>query len=243
MLGVWSCKAMQIRGYSSSPVHPKHLFDERRSEFLHDFFRQGIRFLDLGAGVGTDCIIASEKGAIVSIGLEGNPKSITTATQRVKDKGVAAEFIPFDIEQGKLPFADNSFELINFSNVLEHLYNRDAVLKEIKRVKTTDGTVVISIPNAETTWKQKLSSVGLDSRDDPDHKVEYTKDSLRDELGAAGLAISSELMPIIPSFPWNGVIAMSAFLSPKLYKKLQLKKREFVENNPDESIGWVFTVN
>jgi len=239
-LGVWSCRAMQIRGFADSPIHPKHLFDEKRSDFLHGLFEAGMAFLDLGSGVGTDCIIAGEHRAKISVGLEKNWASIRTATERNREKDCGACFIQSDLEQGGLPFVDHSFDLINFSNVLEHLHNRKRILQELKRIKKTHGVIVISIPNSETSWKKKLRSAGLDSMDDPDHKIEYSKESLADELRAADLEIVSDLMPIIPSFPYNGLIAMSAALSPKLYKRLQEKKRLYVENNPDESIGWVF---
>ena len=61
MLGVWSCKAMQLRRFSSRPVHPKHLFDEKRAVFLHDFYGTGIYFLDLGSGAGIDCFLSAQK--------------------------------------------------------------------------------------------------------------------------------------------------------------------------------------
>lgn len=242
MLGVWSGRAMQLRGYSTRPVHPKHLFDEKRSVFLHDLFTRGICFLDMGSGVGTDCIAAGMKGAAISIGLEGNVESIKTARQRNLEHNLTADFFQIDLEQAGMPFKDQCFDLINFSNVLEHLYNRETILKELKRIKKDTGIAVISIPNSETRWKKKLRSAGLNSMDDPDHKIEYTKESINDELGAAGLKIDSDLLPIIPSFPWNGLIAMSAAVSPGLYKRLQKKKRTYVETNPDESIGWMFTV-
>jgi SAM-dependent methyltransferase len=242
LLGVWSCRAMQWRGYASRPIHPKHLFDEKRSDFLHDFFRKEIYFLDLGSGVGTDCLLASEKKASISVGLEGNQQHIITALQRSREKCLEADFMQINLEQGALPFVDSCFDLINFSNVLEHLNNRHAILNEIKRVKKKDGLAVISVPNSETSWKKKLSSVGLDSIDDSDHKIEYTKHSLSQELKEADLSICSDLMPIIPSFPWNGMIAMSAVVSPGLYKWLQEAKRKYVTANPNETIGWVFTV-
>ena len=241
-LGVLSCKVMKWRGYSPRPIHPKHLFDEKRSAYLHGIFGKEISFLDLGSGVGTDCLLAAERGAGLSVVLEGNYESIITATGRVRDAGRDVDFIQIDLEQGALPFTDNQFDLVNFSNVLEHLVNRTPILKELKRVKKDDGIAVLSVPNAETSWKKKLVAAGLDSRDDPDHKVEYSKQSLMDELATAELTLCSELMPIIPSFPWNGLIAMSAALSPALYKRLQVVKRNYVNKHPDESIGWVFTV-
>ncbi len=242
LLGVWSCRAMQWRGYASRPIHPKHLFDEQRSDFLHGLFEKDISFLDLGSGVGTDCLLAAEAGAELSVGLEGDFQSIVTAVGRKPQEGSTAHFLQIDLEQGRLPFADCCFDLVNFSNVLEHLHNRRAVLQELKRVKKSEGIAVISIPNAETGWKKKLAAAGLDPRDDPDHKVEYSRESLQEELDGADLRICSDLMPIIPSFPWNGLIAMSAVISPGLYKRFQAMKREFVQTHPDESIGWVFTV-
>ncbi len=241
-LGNLSCYAMKWRGYCNYPIHPKHLFDEKRSEYLHQYFQPGIQFLDLGSGVGSECILAAKKEAFRSIGIEYNHESISTATGRATEEGVKAVFIYTNLEEASLPFADNIFDLINFSNVLEHLHNRVPLLQELKRVKKTDGYAVISIPNADTSWKKKLQSVGLDPRDDVDHKIEYSKESLLNEFNQAKLQCCSDFFPIIPSFPWNGLIAMSAAFSPKLYKKLQTKKRQYVEKNPKESIGWIVTV-
>lgn len=241
-LGLLSCKAMKWRGYSSYPIHPKHLFDEDRVEYLHQFYRPHMNFLDLGSGVGSECIAASHNEARVAVGIEYSEKSISIAASRARDEGVHAVFIRGNLESGQLPFADHVFDLINFSNVLEHLDNRVPLLKELKRVKKKDGVAIISVPNAGTTWKKKLESVGLDPRDDDDHKIEYTKQELLNEFSKADLHSCSEFVPIIPSFPWNGLIAISAALSPDLYKKLQKKKRKYVEENPDESIGWIMTV-
>lgn len=242
LLGIWSCKGMQWRGYSKRPIHPKHLFDEQRSDYLHGLFQPNSTFLDMGSGVGTDCLLASEKGAAISIGVEGNWQSIVTAVSRIQDTDGEVSFLHVDLEQGSLPFVDHCFDLVNFSNVLEHLNNRAAILRELKRVIKKEGLAVISIPNAETSWKKKLAAAGLDPMDDPDHKIEYSRETLHDELSAADLKISSDLMPIIPSFPWNGLIAMSAVVSPSLYRRLQIAKRKYVIAHPEESIGWVFTV-
>ena len=74
---------------------------------------------------------------------------------------------------------------------------------------------------------KKLTSVGLDPRDDDDHKIEYTMKVLDEELNQAGLQRISDIWPSIPSFPWNGFVAISAFFSPRLYKFLQ-RKREIM---------------
>ena len=82
----------------------------------------------------------------------------------------------------------------------------------------------------------------MDSRDDSDHKIEYSRESIEQEIKGAGLSIDSDLYPIIPSFPWNGLIAFSAVLSPALYRSLQQWKYNYAKQHPDSSIGWTFRV-
>jgi SAM-dependent methyltransferase len=235
-----ACYGMQWRGLADSPLHPKHLFDEHRAAFCRQQFRPGISFLDLGSGAGTECIAAAKAGAIRVVGIENDRWNHQHAVSRAEKAGVKVEFIRHDLENTPLPIDSKAFDLINMSNVLEHLTGRVAVLSELNRAKTEDGVAVISVPNVDTSWKKALRSVGLDSRDDNDHKIEYTKDLLVAELREAGLVIKSPLQPIVPSFPWHGLIALSAVFSPNLYRHLQRYKYEFVARHPQESIGWTF---
>ncbi len=234
--------AMKWLGKSRQPIHPKHLFDSKRASVLQEAMSSGISFLDIGAGMGSECLKASELGAHYIAGIEQDPKCIAAIESRASEKNANIKVFNFNLESAKFPFENESFDLINFSNVLEHLHNRIAVLKEVKRVKKITGRVLISIPTSETSWKKKLRAVGLDSRDDDDHKIEYTKEALQDELEQAGLKIISDLYPIIPSFPWNGIFAFSAAFSPRLYRYLQERKHSYVQRHPEESIGWAFFV-
>lgn len=241
-LGNLSCHAMKWRGFSSKPIHPKHLFDEERTGPLEKYFKYGIYFLDIGSGVGTDCILAKKKGVKISVGLEISMGNINTAIARSREQHIDAIFLRTDLEREQLPFKSDMFDLVNFTNVLEHLENRKNILLEIKRVKKKNGVMLLSVPNSETTWKRKLADSGIDPRDDPDHKIEYSKRLLIEELDEAGLEICSPFQAIIPSLPWNGMIAMSAAISPGVYRKLQTLKRKFVESHPEETIGWIVSV-
>ncbi len=232
--------AMVWRGFSRQPIHPKHLFSEERGSRIRPLLKPDIRFLDIGSGSGSDCIEAAKRGAVESVGIEYNPESIQLARERAGEQRVIIDIRQLDLERASLPFESGHFDLINFSNVLEHLHNRVAVLKELKRIKKDHAPIVISIPNTNTTWKKRLRRAGVDSRDDRDHKIEYSEESLRAELAEAGLRITSELYPIVPSFPWHGLIASSAILSPALFRRLQRWKHDFADRHPDESIGWTF---
>lgn len=241
-LELLACHAMQWRGLADAPIHPKHLFDEHRAAFCRQHFHPRMSFLDLGSGVGTECIAAAKAGAIRVVGIENDRWNHQQAVNRAEKAGVKVEFILHDLEDTPLPIDSEAFDLVNMSNVLEHLTRRVTVLSELRRVKTESGVGVISVPNTDTSWKRALRSVGLDSRDDKDHKIEYTKDLLVAELREAGLGITSPLLPIVPSFPWHGLIALSAALSPNLYRRLQRYKYRHVARYPKESIGWTFLV-
>jgi len=240
-LGCLSCHAMKWRRFSAEPIHPKHLFDPKRADPIEKYLRPDICFLDIGSGVGTDCILSKRKGARISIGLEICRNHLQTAVARTRREGLEVCFLNIDLESGILPFKNSIFDLINLSNVLEHLVNRSSILSEISRVKKKEGILVLSIPNSETTWKKRLTAYGIDPRDDPDHKIEYSQPVLIEELHQAGLTPCGPFEPIIPNLPWNGVIAMSAFISPSFYCKLQNAKRKFLSSHPQETMGWIIT--
>ncbi len=94
-----------------------------------------------------------------------------------KKYGYEAEGIDIercDFEKDRLPYADNSFNVVHFNAVLEHLSNPSNIIKEIKRITMPGGIVIINTPN----WK-------LDSKNfynDPTHVKPYTPESLKSFL-------------------------------------------------------------
>lgn len=49
----------------------------------------------------------------------------------------------------KIPFKNNSFDIIVLTEIIEHLPNPGIALKEVKRVLKKDGIVIVSVPNGE----------------------------------------------------------------------------------------------
>lgn len=235
-----ACKGMVWRGFSRHPIHPKHLFDTQSGAHLHPFVTPGMRLLDVGCGNGMACLKALELGAASAVGIERNPDSIRQLRELAQARGVTIAVHDLDLEVTPYPFPDQSFDLIHCTDVLEHLEQRVACLREMKRIKTPEAPVIISIPNTDTTWKRRLRRVGIDSRDDTDHKIEYTRATLEQEIHQSGLRLASPLAPVVPSFPWHGLIALSAVLSPALYRALQQWKYRYAQRHPEETMGWVF---
>jgi ubiquinone/menaquinone biosynthesis C-methylase UbiE len=74
------------------------------------------------------------------VGIDQNSKSIAEAKRKV-----TASFICGDVEA--LPFADETFNKVIFSEVLEHVKNPQRVLSEIRRVLKVGGILLITVPN------------------------------------------------------------------------------------------------
>jgi SAM-dependent methyltransferase len=237
-------KFIPLRYGTNRVIHPKHLFDDDRNIYLKEVIKtrklQGFEFLDLGCGSGSDLILAAKSGAKNVYGIEYSENSRLVARQRLDRIGANYRLFDHNLEDASLPFTDQSVDLINFTNVLEHLNNRKQVLDEIYRVLTDAGIIVVSIPNKDTPWKKMQRRYGLDSRDDEDHKVEYSKEMIKSELLASGLKIITPFDVIVPSLPIHGLLCLLSLLGPRPYLAGQNFKRRFVRDNPEHTIGWIF---
>lgn len=100
-----------------------------------------------------------------------------------------------------LPFPDSSFDLVVCKDILEHILEPFAVLKEAMRVLRDDGTIVISVPNhfywpmrlrllfgKGILWRGVLTDHGAGYREwDYMHIRFFTYKGFRTFLEAAGL--------------------------------------------------------
>jgi SAM-dependent methyltransferase len=100
--------------------------------------------LDFGNGTAESIIEFAENGFIV-MGLDILSKGKYESIKN-KIKNYNAEVINYQ-GSGKLPFNDNSFELISSQNVFEHLLYPDEILNEFKRILKPNGRIIIKCPN------------------------------------------------------------------------------------------------
>lgn len=125
-------------------------------ESIADFITPNSAFLDVGCGTGYSMVKAkSQKNCNVS-GIDPNP-----GQHGVGRFSAELNLSPY-IKQGfseKIPFEDNSFDVVYSSHVLEHVSDEIQSLKEMKRVLKDDGILIIGMPTATMAVINFISNV------------------------------------------------------------------------------------
>lgn len=93
--------------------------------------------LDLGSGDGLFLSLLKEKG-ISGEGLDISEEGVA----KTRRKGLKASVFDFN---AKLPFKDNTFDVVVMLDLLEHVYAPERLLKEAVRVSR--NSLIVSVPN------------------------------------------------------------------------------------------------
>jgi len=131
--------------------------------------------LDVGAGGGTDL------AAIQKIMPNAEMHGVDLDGSRLKAAGFEAHAL--DLERDKLPFDDESVDLIVSNQVMEHLKEVFWVLHEMTRCLAVGGHLLIGVPNLASFHNRLLLLVGRQPtslNNSSAHLRGYTK---RDLLG------------------------------------------------------------
>ena len=123
----------------------------RRLEFVEGLLREmvtpGSRWLDVGCGSG---ILTQRLAALGATGeaIDGSQAMIRAATGKAPDGGAPAQFAYRHIETvERLDIADNIYDGVLCSSVIEYLDEPADALSEIARVLKPEGKLLISVVN------------------------------------------------------------------------------------------------
>jgi ubiquinone/menaquinone biosynthesis C-methylase UbiE len=127
----------------TKPILDKHYPDyesakDYAKQFLNNNLKQGDIVLDLGCGIHSEDFQAI-KHKIKLIGVD-------FAKQSGQQNQLLDEFKQVDLNK-KLPFTDNSFDLVYSRFVIEHLQDPDQTYQEVYRVLKPGGYFIILTPN------------------------------------------------------------------------------------------------
>ncbi|MGB5325862.1 MAG: class I SAM-dependent methyltransferase [Pseudomonadales bacterium] len=150
--------------------------------------RRGDRVLDLGCGEGRHTIGLALLSDVDVVGVDLDLQDLSVAATRGAEYFDASARCHWCCADGlRLPFADNSFDKIICSEVLEHIPDYQGMLEEIERILSKDGLLAISVPRR---WPEKICWWLSDAYHQVDggHIRIFKARKLRDEIAAFGFA-------------------------------------------------------
>lgn len=162
-------------------VEGKHWWFVGRRAILESFL-QGIiekskienrksKILDVGCGTGANLEMLANFGESEGVDVSDDALEFCRLKNLKATKGLAE----------KLPFADESFDVVTALDVVEHLDDDIAGLKEMHRVLKTGGKTLIFVPAFMWLW-------GVQD-DISNHRIRYTKAQIVERLEKAGFEI------------------------------------------------------
>jgi SAM-dependent methyltransferase len=127
------------------------------------------RILDAGCGSGRFMVELAKLGVVT--GVELSEASVALARERALGEVIAGSVL-------EMPFADDSFDLAVSLDVIEHLEDDLAALRELRRVVAPGGALLVTVPAYQWLWS------GHDEINH--HHRRYTRSSLLSVAREAG---------------------------------------------------------
>jgi SAM-dependent methyltransferase len=132
----------------------------------------GARVLDVGCGTGF-VLAALESAGVAACGVDMHHQALRRARARVRGP-------LFRSSAASLPFAPD-FEIVTLFDVIEHVDDAVALLREASRVATADGRVAVTVPAGPHLWTPYDEVIG--------HKRRYDRESLAAAFTRADLHV------------------------------------------------------
>lgn len=127
------------------------------------------RILDAGCGSGRNMVDLARHGTVT--GIELSDTSVALARERDCGEVIAGSVL-------EMPFAADSFDLAASLDVIEHLADDLAALRELRRVVAPGGALLVTVPAYQWLWS------GHDEINH--HHRRYTRSSLLQVAREAG---------------------------------------------------------
>ena len=103
----------------------------------------GLRVLDAGCGSGRNMVELQRYGQVT--GIELSSPSVRAARERGVGEVLEGSVL-------EMPFADDSFDLAVSLDVVEHLEDDIAALRELRRVVAPGGRLLVTVPAYQWLW-------------------------------------------------------------------------------------------
>jgi SAM-dependent methyltransferase len=175
-----------------------------------NFPRHDGEVLDLGCGAGNMIHHLSRYGRVR--GVDVDPRPVAMAQAR-----------GYDVHQGDpsrgTPFPDASFDLVTALDVIEHVDDDVALLREARRVLRPNGILTVTTPAFQSLWSYN-DEINA-------HKRRYSPNELRHRIEQAGFRIRRMTFGFFLVFPLSAPMIL---LRHRLGKKADLRSHHLQED-------------
>ena len=190
--------------------HPYSNYPKKLCAYLFQSFEleEGMKLLEPGCGRGEFLNNFQDLGLDV-FGVDISPEAVAF------ENGLDVKLC--DVENEKLPFDDNTFDVIYSKSFIEHLYYPEKYLEEAYRVLKSNGILLTLVPDWESNYKIYY--------DDYTHRTPFTKMALTDAYKMYGFkevrVFKFRQLPIVWKYPIINYLC--AFMSPFIPVRTQNK--------------------
>lgn len=179
------------------------------------------RVLDVGSGTGTNLRLLGELGFINFSGVDMSESSVHFCAQ----KGLGT------VELGDacaLPCDDGSVDLVVATDIVEHVDDDSAALREILRVLKPGGRAILTVPAFQSLW-------GLQD-EVSHHKRRYRKHDFEARIRSAGLELRR-------SFYFNYLLFVPIWLARQCIRLLGVElesENQLNTSTLNAALSWLF---
>ena len=151
--------------------------------------RDDLKILDFGCGTGSSLEVLRKYGRVT--GTDASEEALDYCRRR----GAAIEDVTLQTvpKEGRLPFDDDTFDVVTALDVLEHLDDDRAGLVELRRVLAPGGLLVVFVPAYRFLWSEHDEAL--------EHRRRYVASDLHSRLNQAKFRVLKRTYAISFSFP------------------------------------------
>ncbi|HEV2477215.1 MAG TPA: class I SAM-dependent methyltransferase [Candidatus Dormibacteraeota bacterium] len=179
-------------------VARRRIFLSLLDEYLKGGSASPPRILDVGCGTGTMLTYLARYGTAEGIDMDED------AIQYCHERGLTR------VSQAgaeRLPFADGTFGLVTALDVIEHIDDDRAALREVLRVLSPGGSFLVAVPAYRFLWGRQ-DDINL-------HKRRYVARELRERLTTTGFEVVRLSYINAVLFPAIAAVRLVRHLIPK----------------------------
>lgn len=131
-----------------------------------------LRLLDVGCGTGISLELMQRELGVEGYGLDAEPTALQLSRERGLDRLTVGTM-------ERVPYGDGTFDVVTALDVVEHIEDDVAALREAGRVLRPGGRIVITVPAYPWLWSEHDRALH--------HQRRYTRAVLEERIAAAGL--------------------------------------------------------